>query len=67
MDDFIAIPQDILPVTPSEEAALLAKRWQALNWLYDNPFAKAMHFRLLAHMKRGAKVVGITDLQRQRQ
>ena len=55
----IQIPDTIIPVTASEQAKLQARLWQAKAWIYDNPMAKATHYRTLANLKKAAKVVRI--------
>jgi len=59
MNDTVQIPEHILTVTPEEQSRLADKKFQAMAWLYDNPFAKAMHFKLKARLKRQAAVVTI--------
>jgi len=48
----INIPEHIIPVTPEEQEAIAVKKFQAMAWMLDNPFAKAMHYKLRAMLKQ---------------
>ena len=57
MDNFIEIPETVIPVTPAEQESIASKKFQAMAWMLDNPFAKAMHYKLRSHLKRRNNVV----------
>ena len=51
METFIDIPEGLVCPKPEETNRFYTKRWEALNWIQGNAFARATHFRLRANMK----------------
>lgn len=48
-DSTIKLPRRIEFTTYAECDALYRKRLQALRWIRSNPFARAMHFKMMRY------------------